>query len=594
MEELSKSLNEFRQSAQFCDVKIISQNGEHCAHRVILAASSNFFKIMFQRCFVESYSGVVKIEDADSEIMEEILSFIYTLDIHLNDGNIMELYRLADRLEINKLMEMCSGFLLNNISIMSCLDVYRVGCTYMNTRLQDTSFNYLVANFQDFLATEEFHDLTKEELIEIIKQDELNIVKEEDLYDAILSWADKDASNRDDLLPEILKFIRFPTMDFDFLEIKVLANPKIADENWNKLIYDVYQRCCRYFKHNEKDALFLMPADLPCYSRKYRIPAQFIYVYGGWTKGRTLDITECYNHKSDQWTVSQNFRDPAGGKCYFGLAQINQLIYFAGGYDGQSYLKSVRKYEPISKNWSEITSMNVPRCFTSLVNLKDKLYAVAGFDGSRRLASVEEYCPKSDQWKLVCPLSTSRSDCAAVATSERIYAIGGYSGDSLRSVEVYDLKRDSWSYTTPLNTRRSGAGAVLLPDGRIFVIGGYDGTCRLKTTEFYDAHNDTWLNGPSMFVARSNFAVSIIGNYVYVIGGYTGQNTINHVERYDIAANSWTMVAKMHCSRSAIKAAVLTNLTNVKDYLWVGLSNNIQDHLNRIYSKDLNIKKEHA
>ncbi len=175
--------------------------------------------------------------------------------------------------------------------------------------------------------------------------------------------------------------------------------------------------------------------------------------------------------------------------------------------------------------------MHSKRCFACLVNLNSKLYAIAGFDGVKRLATVEEYCPDTNQWSLIAPLGTSRSDCAAAASGDRMYVIGGYSGDSLRSVEVYDSKSDSWSFAAPLNTRRSGAGVVLLPDGRIFVMGGYDGICRLNTTEFYDIDSDTWINGPAMHEARSNFAVCVVNCHVYAIGGYTGLATINTVER---------------------------------------------------------------
>ena len=46
-------------------------------------------------------------------------------------------------------------------------------------------------------------------------------------------------------------------------------------------------------------------------------------------------------------------------------------------------------------------------------------------------------------------------------------------------------------------------------------------------------------------------------------------------------------MAKLNCPRSAMKAALLTGLPNFKDYVWVGLTDNVGDYLNRLLSRDL-------
>ena len=148
----------------------------------------------------------------------------------------------------------------------------------------------------------------------------------------------------------------------------------------------------------------------------------------------------------------------------------------------------------------------------------------------KRLSSAERYCPKSNQWTRVASLGTARSDCCAVVCGEFIYVMGGYSGDSLRSVEYYD--GEIWRYAAPMNAKRSGVSAVRLPGDRVFVIGGYDGASRQRTTEFYNPQSNKWTYGPSMETARSNFATCFIREYVYVIGGYTGESTLRDVERY--------------------------------------------------------------
>ena len=202
---------------------------------------------------------------------------------------------------------------------------------------------------------------------------------------------------------------------------------------------------------------------------------------------------------------------------------------FLGGYDGSSYLNSARCFDVETKGWHEVSPMYMKRCFTNLVTFRSKIYAIAGFNGIKRLSSAERYCDSANQWTKVASLGTARSDSSVVVCGDFIYVIGGYSGDSLCSVEYYD--GEIWRYATPMNTKRSGVGAVTLPSGRIFVIGGYDGVSRQRTTEFYDPETKTWIFGPSLETARSNFATCRIRGYVYAIGGYTGESTLRDVER---------------------------------------------------------------
>ena len=78
-------------------------------------------------------------------------------------------------------------------------------------------------------------------------------------------------------------------------------------------------------------------------------------------------------------------------------------------------------------------------------------------------------------------------------------------------------------------TARAGATAVAL-SGRIYVIGGHDGTTPLATVEEYDPATDTWTTKTSMNVARNYPTGVILGDLAYVIGGTQGGEI---VETYD-------------------------------------------------------------
>ena len=61
-----------------------------------------------------------------------------------------------------------------------------------------------------------------------------------------------------------------------------------------------------------------------------------------------------------------------------GVAVVNDTLFVCGGYDGSTHLSSVECFNVRTNQWSNITSMNIPRCYVGACVLKGKLYVVAG------------------------------------------------------------------------------------------------------------------------------------------------------------------------------------------------------------------------
>jgi hypothetical protein len=74
---------------------------------------------------------------------------------------------------------------------------------------------------------------------------------------------------------------------------------------------------------------------------------------------------------------------------------------------------------------------------------------------------------------------------AATGCDGRIYAIGGYNGSIiLNTVEAYDPATNAWTTVAPMPTARWLLAAATGSDGRIYAIGGYNGSI-LNTVEAY-------------------------------------------------------------------------------------------------------------
>src|SRR5687768_3643919 len=76
-------------------------------------------------------------------------------------------------------------------------------------------------------------------------------------------------------------------------------------------------------------------------------------------------------------------------------------------------------------------------------------------------------------------LGTARFDHTATLLPPpdgRVLVVGGTNGTSLASAEIYDPVTATWSPTGSLATPRAGHRATLLPDGKVLVTGGANGT----------------------------------------------------------------------------------------------------------------------
>jgi N-acetylneuraminic acid mutarotase len=178
---------------------------------------------------------------------------------------------------------------------------------------------------------------------------------------------------------------------------------------------------------------------------------------------------------------------------------------------------------------------------------------------------VEVYDPATNAWTTRAPLPTGLHHAAAVVAGNRLYVIGGYTQALLSvwhpvaTVYVYDPGTDAWTERAPMPTAR-GALAVAESDGRLYAIGGYDGSSNRAEVEVYDPASDTWTARAPLPTPRDHLVAVTAGGKIYAIGGRVNQSYARNlatVEAYDPAADRWTRVADLPTARSGITAGVL-------------------------------------
>ena len=148
----------------------------------------------------------------------------------------------------------------------------------------------------------------------------------------IYKWINKDA-NRESSLYKLLNSCRYSIVSTEFMDKKFSKDKRFKKNPAVKeLTKKIYKTFTGIKKHNN-----LPKETLSCFSKSHRLPTQVILLFGGWNGTQTLNKTECYNLKSNDWYINNRLSDPAGGRCYFSLECIKNVIYVIGTHSLQLF-----------------------------------------------------------------------------------------------------------------------------------------------------------------------------------------------------------------------------------------------------------------
>jgi len=120
---LSDDLGQLYESSQFADVTLACEGREfHCV-KSLLVARSQVFAAMFEHDMEEAKHGRVEVKDVDSEVMDQMLRFIYTGKAPDLERMAAELLAAADKYALDRLKVMCEEALCNSLSVENVSEV---------------------------------------------------------------------------------------------------------------------------------------------------------------------------------------------------------------------------------------------------------------------------------------------------------------------------------------------------------------------------------------------------------------------------------------------------------------------------------------
>ncbi len=91
--------------------------------------------------------------------------------------------------------------------------------------------------------------------------------------------------------------------------------------------------------------------------------------------------------------------------------------------------------------------------------------------------------------------------------------------------------------------------ATLLPDGKVFLAGGYGANGILASAELYDPATFTWASAGSTPTQAYRFTVTLLPSGKVLVAGGSAAITASAATLYAPATNTWSPVPPMSVSR---------------------------------------------
>lgn len=217
---------------------------------------------------------------------------------------------------------------------------------------------------------------------------------------------------------------------------------------------------------------------------------------------------------------------------------VDGIIYVTGGENYVAYADDVLAYDPAQDTWTVKRTMFIGRGPNASTALDGKIYVVRNIP-DEGIDNFFVYEPTENTLEPLAPLPPASTSGALAAASGKVYALGGHDGTAATAAVLqYDPAADTWSPRAAMKTARAYATAVAL-GGRLYVVGGATGTSNSSVVEEYDPVSDSWTTKTSANVARASATGAALGDRAYVIGGYGRPNATESeavlplVETYD-------------------------------------------------------------
>lgn len=272
------------------------------AHRVVLAASSDYFCAMFADCaMIESRQDEINLYGITARAMGSIIDYIYTSLLELNSDNIEEILAASTHVQVREVIERCTFFLETEIEMDNCLAIAGMAEIYGQMALSERAYRYICAHFEEFSATPDFKDLKVDQLRFILSSNYPIDVTEQELVRLVCSYC-LEQQVEESSLRDLLRLINWPHISYKSLDELRLLNCSLDEGKRLQLPTAYYNRMKHeYVKMLLKGEVPLEDQSLPQGPTNMRGMELSLLKIGGFEWKGLTNVIMCFSPTKMKW-----------------------------------------------------------------------------------------------------------------------------------------------------------------------------------------------------------------------------------------------------------------------------------------------------
>lgn len=171
---------------------------------------------------------------------------------------------------------------------------------------------------------------------------------------------------------------------------------------------------------------------------------------------------------------------------------------------------------------------------------------------SRGLSTIECLDNKSKKWEIITSMDSRRQHSACLRHGSFLYCFGGCDeeGNVLATAGRYNLTERRWEDLPAMSVPRS-AVTCHHNKGRLYLLGGFDGTYSTTSVECFDVKTLAWQDCEDMASAKSEPCSGSKDHFIIIAGGAVAGKPTNSVEALDTQSNKWISLPSMKVDRAS-------------------------------------------
>ncbi|XP_034381484.1 kelch repeat and BTB domain-containing protein 11 [Cyclopterus lumpus] len=341
------------------------------AHKAVLAEKSDYFKARLSR-------DTLKVKGVSYKTMSTLIDYVYTSQMNVCKGNVVEVITGAKILQIPCAVEAAMDSMSKQITAENCYEILTIAKKQRLSELKETAYGFMSDNFLQILKDPAAYgrlngserDLILKKRMEGRKT--LMVAEISDVFDRVGSRPPSRCGSR----PQ--------------------SPLSVGSLEENHMIH------CFNETANDWRPLTAMPEDINtkgcgiCTMYNYLFVAGGIKGYGD--KGKVSDKVFCYNPITNRWA---EVRPLTQARAQLKLVSMDGYLYAIGG----ECLFTVEKYDPRMDRWTAVAPL--PKGAFAVAHEATTCSGELYVSGGSLFYRLLKYDAKRDEWQ-ECPFNNSR------------------------------------------------------------------------------------------------------------------------------------------------------------------------------------------